>query len=435
MITADLVRRRMRGAFFGWWIVAGGAVIQTLTAALLLQSYGVYVTLLQAEFGWSKTAFSSAFALQRAESGLLGPLQGWMLDRFGPRFVMRIGIAMFGVGFMLFSQINTLPMFFAVFLMMAVGTSLGGFLSIATSIVNWFARKRSMAMGLMGVGMSVGGFLVPVVTLSLTTYGWRTTAFASGLLVLVIGLPCTQLMRHRPEDYGLRPDGELPRPKDDVAFGGQGGKGIDEVEFTGREALRTPAFWLLSLGHSTALLVVSAVWVHLVPHLTEGLGYTALEASFVVSLLTGVTMVGQLIGGYFGDRFSKRLITTLAMFGHAVAFVILAWAPSIAYVVVFAILQGLAHGFRGVLMQPIRADYFGRRSFGSVMGYSSMIVMIGSMAGPIMAGIMADRLGNYQLSFTLLGAMCGVGSIFFALAKKPTPPRRRRRIAADALGD
>lgn len=433
MFSGEVVRRRARGVFFGWWIVVGGMGLQALVNGLLMQSYGAYVVLLQAEFGWSKTVFSVAYSLQRAESGLLGPLQGWMLDRFGPGAIVRIGVAMFGLGLILFSQVNSIGMFYAVFLIMAIGTSLGGFLSISTALINWFHRKRATVMGVVQIGASVGGFSVPLVAWSLTTYGWRETAFVSGLIVLAVGFPLSFLMRHRPEDYGSLPDGAKP---DALTLPGatRPAPSDELVEFRTGEALRTPAFWFISLGHSLALMVVAAVTVHLVVHLTEGLGYSLAAAASIVALLTGVTLVGNLLGGFLGDRFNKRLLITIGMFGHVLALLILAWFSSIFMVILFTVLQGLGHGLRGVLMQPIRVDYFGRHSFGMIMGVSGLVVMWGQMAGPIIAGVMADRLGNYQMGFTILAGLSALGTVFFMLARKPEPPRRLQATEAVVEG-
>ena len=410
--------------FYGWWIVSGAFGIQVLLSALLMQSFGAYVPVLQDHFGWSKGQISAAFSLQRVESGLLGPIQGWMLTRFGPRTVMRVGILMFGVGLMLLSQINSLTTFYLAFVVIAVGGSLGGFMSLTSTIVNWFTRRRATAMGIAQMGMSVGGLLVPLVALSLTDVGWRTTAFASGVIALAVGLPLTQLMRRSPEEYGLLPDGDDPQT---IALRRAQARAAnrlepEEVEFTPRQAMRTRAFWFISLGHGSAVLVVSAVMVHLITHLNEGLGYSLTAAATVVSLMTVMQMIGLPLGGYLGDRFEKKKIATLAMFGHASALIMVAYATNLAMVIFFAVVHGLAWGMRGPLMQAMRADYFGRKAFAQVMGYSSMITMFGMTGGPLVAGILADQLGDYQLGFTILGAAAGIGSVFFVFATRPTPP-------------
>jgi sugar phosphate permease len=276
--------------------------------------------------------------------------------------------------------------------------------------------------------MSIGGMLVPIVALSLTTFGWRETAFASGVIVLVVGLPLAQMMRTEPEQYGLLPDGATPgdvRAANGMASPlpqSERSERSERVDFTPKQALRTRAFWFISFGHATALLVVSAVMVHLVLHLQESMDFSLSGATLVVTMLTLLTAIGQLSGGFLGDRFDKRIIAALAMFGHSIGLLALAWGGSMFWVIVFTFAHGIAWGMRGPLMQAIRADYFGRRHFGTIMGYSSLVIMFGMVSGPLIAGFMADRFGDYRYGFTVLATLAALGSIFFIFATKPAPP-------------
>ena len=203
-----LVQHRRPQVFYGWVIVLAGYGVFALGGGLLFHAFGSYVKLLEQDFGWSRTQLSVAFSMQRIESGFLGPVQGWMVDRFGPRAVMLFGITLFGLGFMAFSQVQSLPWFYVVFALMATGQSLGSMLSLSVSLVNWFRRRRGLALGLVGTGMATGGILQPVVVAGLEGWGWRTMAFVSGVIILAVGLPLTMLVRHRPEEHGLGPDGD-----------------------------------------------------------------------------------------------------------------------------------------------------------------------------------------------------------------------------------
>ncbi|HEY7601313.1 MAG TPA: MFS transporter [Methylomirabilota bacterium] len=408
--------------FYGWRIVGAGFGLEVLIGALLFHAYGAYVVLMREEFGWSRTLFSAVFAMARAESAVLGPVQGWLTDRFGPRALMRVGMTVFGLGFVLFSRIDSPLEFFLAFFLVAVGAGLGGYVPIAVAIVNWFKRRRALALGLASSGSAVGGLLTPVVVASLTTLGWRGTALLSGLLILVVGLLAAQVFRHRPEHYGEYPDG-LPPADTGPSLPG-GGPGAASLDFTPREAMRTAAFWLVSLGHGAALLVVSAVIVHMVTHVTERLGYSLAQAATVVALLTVAQIGGHLGGGWAGDRTSKRVIAAVCMVGHAVALLLLAWASAYWMVIAFAGLHGLSWGTRGPLMAAIRADYFGASAFGTISGVSSMVTMLGMMGGPLVAGILADRTGSYGLGFTVLALLALLGSVSFLLARRPPPPAR-----------
>ena len=413
----DGIIRPAGRVFYGWYLVSAAGGLQLLAGLLWMQSYGAYVVLLRAEFGWSAALVAGAFAMTRIESGILGPLQGWLTDRYGPRVILGIGTVIFGVGFMLFSQVESLLAFYLTFALIALGSSLGGFATVMVAIVNWFNRHRAKAVAVSQIGFSLGGLCVPLVILSLEAFGWRATAFYSGVIVIVVGLPLTMLVRHRPGDYGDVVDGGgVPDGTDGKPLPATG------PDFTARQAMGTAAFWLVSVGHASALLTVSSVMVHLVPHLTAGLSYSLANAGLVVSLMTVFQMAGQIGGGFLGDRFNKRLICVICMLSHMVALLLLAHADSWWMVVMFAVLHGLAWGVRGPQMVALRADYFGVSSFGTIMGFSSLIVMLGMSIGPIFAGYLYDIQGSYTLAFTVMGLSAMAGSLCFALAVPPVHP-------------
>ena len=413
----DGVLRPAGHVFYGWYIVSAAGGLQLLSGLLWMHSYGAYVVLLQDEFGWSKALVAGAFALTRIESGILGPLQGWLTDKYGPRNVLGVGVVIFGIGFMAFSQITTLLEFYLTFALIAVGSSLGGFATVMVSIVNWFSRHRAKAVALSQVGYSLGGLAVPVVIICLEAFGWRTTAFYSGVMVIVVGFPLVFLVRHRPQDYGELVDGGSQLNSDGTPMVFLSGR-----DFTARQAMRTSSFWLISMGHACALLTVSAIMVHLVSHLTESLAYSLAQAGLVVAALTGFQMLGQIGGGFIGDRFNKQLICVVCMICHTAALLLIGNATELWMVILFTAMHGLAWGIRGPLMVALRADYFGPSSFGTIMGFSSLIVMLGMSIGPIYAGYMADTHGDYVIGFSVLGIGALIGSLCFVFARAPVHP-------------
>jgi len=407
--------------FYGWWMVGAATGLQFLQAGLVTQAFGAYLAVLADEQGWSKTALSGAAALQQMEVALLGPVLGWLLDRFGPKGFVRAGVVVFGTGLCLLSQVHSLPAFYGAFIVIALGSSLCGFFPLNVALIHWFERKRARALSAMSIGLAFGGIAVPLVASSLTTFGWRSTALASGIFAIAVGLPLAMVIRNRPEDHGEVVDGMAEEtPSKNPVFE----KEDATRDFTAREALRTPAFWLLSLGHGFALFVVHAVSVHAITHLKEGLGYSVAAASLVISLVTIFQIGGVLLGWAIGDRFKKRLIAAACMLAHALGLILLTFATSTPMVIAFAVLHGTAWGLRGPFMQAIRADYFGRSAIGMILGLSFMIIVVGQVGGPIIPGIFADVTGDYRVGFTILAVLAGLGSGFFLLARKPKRPSR-----------
>lgn len=411
----DRTRRSgMSKIFYGWKMVAAGSGIQFLQAGMLHQAFGAYFAALAEEFGWSKTALSGAAAMQPMEAAVLGPVLGWVIDRFGSQGMIRIGIVTFGLGFILLSQIESLTGLYMAFLVIALGSSLCGFFPVNVSIIYWFERKRARALSVVGLGLALGGISVPIVAWVMQAYGWRSAALGSGVLAILVGWPLARVFRGRPEDHGETVDGLPPAPPGD-----QPAEAATRRDFTAREALRTAAFWLLSLGHGFALLVVYAINVHAITHMKESLGYSIAQASLFVTLMTVAQFGGVLVGWAYGDRFDKRAVAALCMLMHAAGLLMLAYAAGPLMLTAFAVLHGSAWGLRGPLMQAIRADYFGRRSIGMILGLSAMIVVIGQICGPMLAALLADLTGNYRAGFTVLAVMVGLGSLFFMLAKRP----------------
>ena len=400
--------------FYGWRIVMAGGALQFLQGLLLTQAFGAYVAMLTDERGWSKTALSGAAALQPTESALLGPVLGWMVDRFGSQGVVRVGVVAFGIGFMLLSQIDTLAGFYTAFVVISLGSSLCGNFTVSVAIIQWFEKRRARALSAIQFGRSLGSIFVVVLAVCMQAFGWRATAFASGVITILLGWPLARVIRSRPEDHGETVDG-LPA----AAKGSAHAEARSRRDFSAREALSTSAFWLISLGHAFALFVVTAVNVHAISHMKENLGYSIAQASFVITLMTASQFCGVLLGWVLGERFDKRLIAAGCLLMHAAGMLMLTYATGMAMLGAFALLHGTAWGLRGPFMQAIRADYFGRRSIGMIIGLSSLITVIGQIGGPMVAGAFADWTGNYRTGFTLLAVLAGLGSMFFLFARPP----------------
>jgi sugar phosphate permease len=292
--------------------------------------------------------------------------------------------------------------------------------------VSWFNRRRSLAMGLALLGSPIGGLALPVVVAALEHYGWRPVAVASGVIVILVGMPLAQVVRHRPEQYGLLPDGELSAEPGTQLEGEGAPSASDAVgdDYTAREAMRTRAFWFISIAHASAVLVVSVVQVHFVAHVNESLGYSLTAAASLLTFMTVMNFAGRVGGGYLGDRLNTRFVVIGCMLGHAAALVVLAFASSLWMLVLFAALNGVAWGARAPVIVSMRADYFGARSYGTIMGFSSIVVTGGAVLGPVLGGLSYDITGSYTVGFTALAVLAALGAVFPWLLPAPGAMRR-----------
>lgn len=403
--------------FYGWRIVVAGGALQFLQSLLLNQAFGAYLAVLVAERGWSKTALSGAAALKSTEAAILGPILGWMIDRFGAQGMIRAGIVTFGIGFILLSRIDTLIGFYGAFVVIALGASMCSNQPVSVAIIQWFERNRARALSAVQFGSALGGIFVVVVAWSIETFGWRATALGSGIFSIVVGWPLARMIKSRPEDHGETVDGLAPV----ATHLSESGAPVQRA-FTARQALRTQAFWFISIGHAFSLFVVSAINVHAITHLKEGLGYSIAQASLVLTVVTVGQFFGVMAGWVIGEKFEKRLVAAVCMLMHAAGLLMITYATGPIVLSIAALLHGSAWGLRGPFMSAMRADYFGRRSIGTILGLSAMVLVVGQIGGPLVAGGFADALGNYHAGFTVLALLAGVGSLFFYWAKPPQLP-------------
>ena len=404
--------------FYGWRMVGAACAMQFLLAAFLTQALGLYIAVLSDEMGWNKTTLSGAAALQSVEAAIIGPILGWIMDRFGPQNMIRVGLVFFSAGLLLLSQVNVVGSFYISAILMAIGASLSGYFPLSVALVQWFEKFRARALSIMGLGFAMGGLAVPLIAWSMHLWGWRATAAGSGFLVLIFGLPMAGIIRRRPEDHGEHVDGIDPALIVAEQPGGHEAAPV-QVEFTAAQAIRTRAFWMLAIGHGLALLVVSAVNVHAITHMKEGLGYSVANASWVIMIMTFGQIAGVIFGASMGDRFDKRKVAALCMLAHGLGMVCLTFATNMAMLVAFGLFHGFAWGLRGPFMSAIRADYFGRNAIGLILGLSAVIIAMGQIGGPMIAGVMADLTGDYRLGFSLLALLSALGSLSFILATKP----------------
>ena len=411
---------RVTGVYYGRWLVGIGAFIMILGIVPLFHGMTAWFVVLEQHFHWNRTQLSLAFSLARVEGGIVGPLEGLLVDRLGPRRMVLIGLLIMGGGFLLFSQVQELWQFYMAFLIMSLGGSLGTWLPMMTALNSWFVRRRATAMSRVIVGYRLGAvFLVPILAWAVAAdqLGWQKVAAGIGTAVVVLAYPLSRLVRNRPEDYGQRPDGRAAAPQ--LQSAGAAQPDTEDREFTWQQAVRTRVFWQISFGHACGSSIVVTIMVHLGPILTDR-GFSLQTVGLVVSVYTAIGIAATMVGGYLGERMPIRL----AIFGfslfQSIAIIVVLLAHSLPVVFLFAVLMGIGDG-RGSLTIAIRGVYFGRRAFASIMGFSMVPMNVLLFAMPLFAGYMFDKTGSYAIPFTTVAAVGFVGATLFLLLGEPKP--------------
>ncbi|MSQ42282.1 MAG: MFS transporter [Dehalococcoidia bacterium] len=422
----------LQGVFYGYWVLAAGFTLCVVHGGLYFYGFGSFFKTITEELGTSRAVLSGAFSLARLEGGLIGPLEGWLIDRFGPRKVLLTGIPIMAAGFALMSFVNSVAMFYVVFILcLSFGSSLSSVAPASAAVVNWFQRKRSRMLGIMLAGNGLGSVMVPVVTVLIIQLGWRQALQVLGALVLVAGLPLALVMRHKPEQYGYLPDGDTVAPPAAEARAAEAGAASDAADtaggpdaedgLTAREALRTPAFWLMSFAFSIRVGVTGSVALHFIPFLTDigvGLG----TAGLMVTAIGVVGITGRLAFGWLGDLFPKRYVATGGLCSLALGLVVLAFADSLWQVALALVLYAPAYGGLATMMFAMRSEYFGRKSFATIQGFMGSVLVLGTVSGPIYAGWIFDVTHSYRIAFLTFAAASAL-AILLILAAKPLRPR------------
>ena len=413
---------RLPRMFYGWWVVIAGTFAQVLAGGVYYYGFGTLVLPLEQEFGWGRAAVSGVASLSRLEGGLIGPLGGYLVDRYGPRVVVLGGVILMGLGLIALSQVHSMLAFYLIFiLMIAMGASVGISTAMPTAVANWFIRKRSRAMGILYAGVGMGGAAVPLLALLIVRYGWRTALVIIGAMVLTIFVPLSFVFRHRPEQYGLLPDGE-PAPAPSQGEGPAKARTPSaEVDFTPRQALRTPSFWLISIAFALRTTASHGVPLHLMPHL-QGQGFSTEAAALALGALGVVSVIGRLGFSWMGDFWEKRLVLFGSTLLMSVGLIFLNLPATWTTVALFLLIYAPGYGGAPPLTRAIFGEYYGRKHYGTISGYFALIIMVGTVGGPLFAGYMYDVSKSYTIAFYAFAVANTLGAALIFLAKRPKPP-------------
>jgi MFS family permease len=391
-ISPILRKHHMKKVFYGWWIVGACFFIMFYVAGVIFYGFTAFFEPIRREFGW-----------------IFGPIVGFLVDRFGSRRLILLGTIVVGFGLILLSRTQSLAMFYCSFLLIAFGAG-GCALVVTMSVVaNWFRKRVGIALGMMMSGVGASGFLVALIVHLIDVYGWRATLIGLGVGMWVIGIPLSFMIRDRPEQYGYLPDGEVSsKPISSPETKGEG------VEISLREALRSRVFLYLNIVEWIRMLTVSAVIVHVMPYLNS-IGVPRTTAGFIAGAIPLFSIMGRFGFGWLGDVFDKRYMMAWACGFIGLGMLVFSYLQTAWIVLLFLLIFPPGYGGGIVLRGAVLREYFGRDSFGKILGVTYGTGAIGGIIGPTLAGWIFDTMGSYQIVWL---SFCGLNGLAIWLALK-----------------
>ncbi len=403
-MTPSLARRLP--FFYGWLVVA----IVFVTMALGVNARTAFSLLLPPmldEFGWDRGVTAGAFSFGFLVSAVLSPTLGRLMDARGPRTVMMLGVALAGAGLLLATLAREPWQVYATLgVMVGAGSVCLGYTGQTLFLPNWFVRRRGLATGIAFAGVGAGSIvLLPWLQTVIEGDGWRSACWTLGIVLLVVAGPLNLLLRRRPEDLGLMPDGD-PQP---IATAGTGVKKnvIDHewaaIDWTLARAMRTARFWWVGTAMFGALFAWYAVQVHQTKYLLD-VGFSASQAAWALGAVSLAGIPGQIALGHLSDRIGREIVWTIGCLGFVftyLALLALASAPSLPLLYAMVLLQGvLGYGMTSVV-GAIPAEIFEGRHFGAIFGTLTLGGIAGGALGPWALGALHDLTGNYVAGFWL----------------------------------
>jgi MFS family permease len=416
--------------FFGWWTVISTGIIAFLGVGFTAYGFSVLFKPIANDLGLDRAFTSLATSIQNLGNGVVGPAGGWSSDKYGPKWVIIIGIIMLVIGCILMFFVNSLWSLLIVWgLVIGVGFSLGFTVILDRAIINWFVKKSGIAVNIkFGIQSLSGILMLPVIAWLIDAQGWRWTCVIMGIVTALVCLPLAWffIKTHRPEHYGLQPDGIKQVVEDthhekltsSVTPVTQG------QDFTLRQTSKTLGFWMLIGVVAVSGLGTPIMGLHCVPFLTDR-GIDPVQAASMMSIWITCSIPGRLLAGYLIDRLKAnhmRWVIVGGYFLQAISVAVYLTTESTPMIYLWFVLYGLGQGISAGAFMPMVASYFGRRSFGSIIGMIMFINLPITLAAPVYVGWVYDTTGTYTFVFTLFMVLMAASGVVAAFI---LPPRSR----------
>jgi MFS family permease len=419
----------MRLPFFYGWIVVAVTFVTMAIGVNARTSFSLFFPPILNEFGWERGVTAGAFSFGFLVTAAVSPLIGRAMDRFGPRTVMELGTALMAGGLLL-APLTTQPwhLYLTIGVLVGAGSVCLGYSGQSLFLPNWFNRRRGLAMGLAFAGVGIGSVtLLPWVQHMIEQTGWRTACTAMGIMLLVVLAPINLLLRKRPQDIGLEPDGDAAPSASVKPVSYVVDPVWADIDWTLGRAVRTARFWWIALGYFCGLYIWYAVQVHQTKYLLD-IGFSPNVGVWSLGAVSLLGIPGQIALGHLSDRIGREWIWAASCAGFAICFaalVALKYFPVLPLVYLMVLAQGaLGYGVTSI-MGAVVLEIFQGKHYGSIFGTIMIAALIGGAAGPWVTGVLHDFFGDYTIAFVI-----GIGvSVLSAIAIWQASPGKIRAVA------
>jgi MFS family permease len=387
----------------GWAIVWASFFTTAFASGGSQYGFGMFVEPLEQEFGWTRTQINLSLSIGLV-SGLLSPLVGWGVDKYGSRVIMTVSLLVVGASFILRAGMTELWQWYALSALLAVGFP-GTFLPIGKLVGTWFPATRGRMMGTAITGNNVFGLVgVPLLSLVIQTQSWRLAYAIIGAGVMIIAIAVWFIVRN-PSQPSEAPSSES------VDSGSAAVSATLPTDYSLRQVLNTRKFWLLLAGVTCAGFSYPSFMTQLIPHM-QAVGWGSSKATLVLTVLAGTALASKITWGLLSERLTARISFVIAISIMSSGVVLVTLAGSSVFVWPAIVFFGAGFGGIGPLMSLVVMETFGLRNFGSIQGVVTMVLAtVPVLIGPIVAGTLFDLTGSYETSFWIVSGIFAAGGV------------------------